>query len=162
MTTNTKTDVIFENIIDEEDTLDIDDDIDDEGEVEVEEDDEDLFEDDSDSDDSCDEILEDLDELLDEFVEEKEDYEEEEEKIVVKRTSFNILTKYEKNLILGFRTQQIINGSVILIDVNKLTDKSAYAIAQQELVEKRIPFKIKRPFPDGRVEIWDLEELLVF
>ena len=138
--------------IDEEDEEEIDDEYDDGEEILLEE-----IDDDEDEEEEPDIILDDLDELINEL----DDEEPEEEKIVEKRTSFPILTKYEKNFIIGFRTQQIINGSVILIDINKLKDKSAYTIAQQELKEKKIPFKIKRAFPDGRVEIWDLEDLMI-
>ena len=161
MTTLPKEDTIFGEEIEEEEILEIDEeDIDEEiDEEDIDDDEENLLEDDlvdEEEEEEEDIILDDLDELINEI-----DDEEIVEKIVEKRTSFNILTKYEKNFIIGFRTQQIINGSVILIDINKLKDKSAYAIAQQELVEKKIPFKIKRNFPDGRVEIWDLEDLMI-
>ena len=159
-----KEDNIFgEEIEEDEEILEIDEeDIEDEidEEEDIDDDEEDLLEDleeDDDEEEVDDIILGDLDELVNEY----DDEEEKEEIIVEKRTSFNILTKYEKNFIIGYRTQQIINGSVILIDVNKLKEKSAYTIAKQELLEKKIPFKIKRNFPDGRVEIWDIEELMI-
>ena len=41
-------------------------------------------------------------------------------KNIEKRVSFNYLTKYEKILLLGFRTQQIINGSPVCINLNNL------------------------------------------
>ena len=122
-------------------------------------------EDDEEDDEEIDEILEDLDDLLNEEndIVEENDTIEENINIVEKkdRTTFPILTKYEKNFLLGFRTQQIINGSVILIDINKLKEKTAYSIAQQELKEKKIPFKIKRVLPNGKIELWDIEELII-
>lgn len=78
-----------------------------------------------------------------------------------KKYTFNILTKYEKNFIIGFRTQQIINGSPILIDINNLKEKTAYNIAKEELKLKLIPFKIKRTLPNNKVEIWDLEDMII-
>jgi len=163
MTLQTKEDTIFgEEIDEEEEILEIDEeDIDEEIDEEDIDDDEEILLDDEEEEEEeeADIILDDLDELINELDDEEE--EEKEEKIVEKRTSFPILTKYEKNFIIGFRTQQIINGSVILIDINKLKVKSAYTIAQQELAEKKIPFKVKRHFPDGKVEIWDLEDLMI-
>ena len=169
---------IYENEIEEEDIEEIEE-IDEEDDVEediteedIDDGDDDLlkdldelvgdledYEEDIDDIEEQDELLDDLDDLINDY-----DYEEEEpkeEQIVVKRTTFNILTKYEKNFILGFRTQQIINGSVILIDINTLKDKSAYSIAQEELRLKCMPFKIKRTLPNGKVEIWDISELII-
>lgn len=77
------------------------------------------------------------------------------------RVTFPILTKYEKNFILGFRTKQIANGSVILIDINKLKEKTPYNIAIEELNQGLIPFKIKRHLPNGTYEVWDIEELII-
>lgn len=160
---------IFENNIDEEDILDIDDDDEDElpeediddGEETLDNFEEDINEDEDEDEEEEDKdvILDDLDDLINNI--EEEENEETEEKISDKRTTFSILTKYEKNFILGFRTQQIINGSVILIDINKLKEKSAYNIALEELKQKKIPFKIKRTLPNGKIEIWDLEELII-
>jgi DNA-directed RNA polymerase subunit K/omega len=147
----------IEEIIDDEIIIDDDEEIDeeeiDDDEIILENNDEIILSD-TDEDNI---ILNDLEEYINEIEDEEKT---EEEKIKEKRTSFNILTKYEKNFILGFRTQQIINGSVILIDVNKLKKKDAYEIAKEELRQHRIPFKIKRHFPNGKVEIWDIDELI--
>ena len=89
---------------------------------------------------------------------------DEEEKMVEetkKRVTFPILTKYEKNFILGFRTEQITNGSIILIDINKLKEKTPYNIAVEELNQGVIPFKIKRHLPNGTYEVWDITELII-
>ena len=74
------------------------------------------------------------------------------------KISFNCMTKFEKVLLLGFRTQQIINGSPILIDNSKLRLKTPYDIAVEELRQHVIPFKIRRKLPDGTHEIWSIEE----
>jgi len=163
-------DTIYENEIEEEVEEILEDDEEDSDIEEEDIDDGDILEDligdleDYDSDieednEEQDELLDDLDEYLNEFDEEEPLIKEEE--IAVKRTTFNILTKYEKNFILGFRTQQIINGSVILIDINILKEKTAYNIAKEELKQKRIPFKIKRTLPNGKVEIWAISELII-
>lgn len=156
----TSKNLIFENDIEEEDIEEEEEEI---IEEEIIDGEECLLPNDSDneSEDYDDEdILEDLDTLINEL--EDDDLNNKiVEKIVEKRTSFNILTKYEKNFILGFRTQQIINGSVVLIDVNLLKEKTAYNIAFEELMQKKIPFKIKRNYPDGKIEIWDIEDLII-
>jgi len=160
-TTTDKEDTIFGEEIDEDDEiLEIDEeDIEEEDDIDdddIDDDEDDLLNDIEENEEEDDIILDDLDELINDIEDDKIV-----EKIVEKRTSFNILTKYEKNFIIGFRTQQIINGSVVLIDISKLKDKSPYSIAQQELAEKKVPFKVKRHFPDGRIEIWDLEDLMI-
>lgn len=83
------------------------------------------------------------------------------ESIKETNVTFNILTKYEKNLLLGLRTQQIINGSVPLIDIKLLKNPTPKMIAMEELVQKRMPFKVKRVLPNGEIELWSLEDLII-
>ena len=94
-------------------------------------------------------------------IETSEDEEETKSEETKTRVTFPILTKYEKNFILGFRTKQIANGSVILIDINKLKEKTPYNIAVEELNKGLIPFKVKRHLPNGTYEVWDIEELII-
>tara|TARA_B100000424_G_scaffold224511_1_gene184414 strand:- start:1074 stop:1862 length:789 start_codon:yes stop_codon:yes gene_type:complete len=71
-----------------------------------------------------------------------------------------ILTKYEKTRILGLRAKQLNNGSKPFVSVsNKIMD--GYLIALKELEEKKIPFIIKRPLPNGCFEFWQLKDLEV-
>ena len=69
-----------------------------------------------------------------------------------------ILNKYEKAKILGTRANQINNGSkpFITLDSNVI---DAYVIAQMELHEKKIPFIIRRPIPNGGSEYWHIQDL---
>ena len=85
-------------------------------------------------------------------------------KITNKKKTFNIMTIFEKNYILGIRTQQIINGSVVLVDIKKMDKKTLtpYNIALEELKQKKIPFKIKRKMPDGSIEHWDIKDFRIF
>ena len=73
------------------------------------------------------------------------------------RVSLNRLTKYELVRILGERTNQLTMGAKPLVkNINGLSyDK----IAESELLLNMIPFKIKRPLPNGMFEIWALDEL---
>ena len=73
------------------------------------------------------------------------------------RVSLNRLTKYELVRILGERINQLTMGAKPLVkNINGLSyDK----IAEAELLLNMIPFKIKRPLPNGMFEIWALDEL---
>jgi len=59
--------------------------------------------------------------------------------------------------ILGERTKQLTMGAKPLI---KNYESLGYdKIAEEELKLNMIPYKIKRPLPNGRYEIWTLDEL---
>ena len=68
------------------------------------------------------------------------------------------LTKYETARILGQRAKQLNSGAKTFIKVppNVL---DGYEIAKLELEEKKIPFIIKRPIPDGTCEYWNVSDL---
>jgi DNA-directed RNA polymerase I, II, and III subunit RPABC2 len=68
------------------------------------------------------------------------------------------LTKYEKARVLGQRAKQIETGAKPLVKVPENIIDS-YVIAELELREKKIPFIIKRPIPDGAFEYWNLKDL---
>jgi len=68
------------------------------------------------------------------------------------------LTKYEKARVLGLRAKQINSGASVFVKVpEKVID--GYLIAELELLEKRIPFIIRRPMPNGGSEYWSIKEL---
>jgi DNA-directed RNA polymerase I, II, and III subunit RPABC2 len=68
------------------------------------------------------------------------------------------LTKYEKARVLGQRAKQIETGSKPFV---KITENivDSYIIAELELREKKIPFIIRRPLPNGTCEYWYLRDL---
>lgn len=68
------------------------------------------------------------------------------------------LTKYEKARILGQRAKQIEAGSRPFVRVPENVVDS-YIIAELELQQKRIPFIIRRPLPNGGCEYWNLKDL---
>ncbi len=68
------------------------------------------------------------------------------------------LTKYERARILGQRAKQINSGAFPFIKVpENIID--GYIIAEMELKEKRIPFIIRRPLPNGGSEYWSIKDL---
>jgi DNA-directed RNA polymerase subunit K/omega len=73
------------------------------------------------------------------------------------RISCNRLTKYEMVRILGERTKQLTMGAKPLI--KNFESLSYDKISEEELKLNMIPFKIKRPLPNGKFEIWTLDEL---
>ena len=68
------------------------------------------------------------------------------------------LTKYEKARVLGTRIKQLNNNADAFIEVSPdIID--ARIIAEKELEDKKIPFIIRRPLPNGANEYWRLEDL---
>ena len=74
-----------------------------------------------------------------------------------KKRSTKYMTKYERARILGTRAQQISMNCPIMVDNEGETDP--LMIARKELVEKKLPFIIRRKFPDGSFEDWSIDEL---
>jgi DNA-directed RNA polymerase subunit K/omega len=73
------------------------------------------------------------------------------------RMSSNRLTKYEMVRILGERTKQLTMGAKPLI--KNYEGLNYDKIAEEELKLNMIPYKIKRTLPNGKYEIWTLDEL---
>jgi DNA-directed RNA polymerase subunit K/omega len=70
------------------------------------------------------------------------------------------LTKYERARVLGQRAKQIETGSKPLVKVpENIID--GYLIAEIELEQKKIPFIIRRPIPNGGSEYWRLSDLQI-
>jgi len=68
------------------------------------------------------------------------------------------ITRYEKARILGERAKQINSGAKPLVELEpNIID--GYIIALKEFEEKKIPFIVKRPLPNGGVEYWKVEDL---
>lgn len=68
------------------------------------------------------------------------------------------LTKYERARVLGQRAKQINSGASVFVKVpENVID--GYLIAELELIEKRIPFIIRRPLPNGGSEYWSIKDL---
>ena len=68
------------------------------------------------------------------------------------------LTKYERARILGQRAKQIESGSEPFINIPESVI-DGHIIAELELQQKRIPFIIRRPIPDGSFEYWHVRDL---
>ena len=72
--------------------------------------------------------------------------------------SLPFITRYEKAKIIGERSKQLGAGSTPFVQVeDSVIDE--YLIALKEFNEKKIPFIIKRPMPNGGCEYWRFEDL---
>lgn len=68
------------------------------------------------------------------------------------------LTKYERTRVIGQRAKQINSGAKAFIKVpENVID--GYLVAELELIQKRIPFIVRRPTPGGGCEYWNLKDL---
>ena len=68
------------------------------------------------------------------------------------------LTKFEKAKIIGLRAKQINNGADPFIDIpNNMIE--GLTIAEKELEDKKVPFIIRRPLPNGSSEYWKVKDL---
>ena len=68
------------------------------------------------------------------------------------------ITKYEKARVIGERAKQINAGSKSFVPVDENVI-DGYLIALKEFEEKKLPFIIKRPLPNGGCEYWKLHDL---
>ncbi len=70
------------------------------------------------------------------------------------------LTIYEQTKILGARANQIAEGAKLFISrPDHVTEP--LEIAKLELEQRKLPFIIKRPMPDGTFEYWRLSDLMI-
>lgn len=68
------------------------------------------------------------------------------------------ITKYEKARIIGERAKQVNAGSKPFISVDENVI-DGYLIALKEFEERKLPFIVKRPLPNGGCEYWKLQDL---
>lgn len=73
--------------------------------------------------------------------------------------TYPILSKYEKTKIIGLRVAQLNKGAepYVTLKTKLIMDNSL--IAEKELHEKRLPFIIMRPLPNGKSEYWNVNDL---
>ena len=72
--------------------------------------------------------------------------------------TYPILSKYEKTRVIGLRVSQLNKGAQPFVTLNKVILDNVL-IAEKELREKKIPFIIMRPIPNGISEYWNINDL---
>lgn len=72
-----------------------------------------------------------------------------------------IMTKYEKTRILGQRCRQLENGAIPFVSLKQYEDEllDDLFIAKLELEQRKLPFIIRRPLPNGSSEYWKVSDL---
>jgi DNA-directed RNA polymerases I, II, and III subunit RPABC2 len=73
----------------------------------------------------------------------------------------NIMTKYEKVKIIGTRAEQLQRGAPPNIPINPDTPFDARLIAHEELRQKKVPFLVRRNLPNGAIEYWRIEDMII-
>jgi DNA-directed RNA polymerase I, II, and III subunit RPABC2 len=71
------------------------------------------------------------------------------------------LTIFEKTKILGFRANQLAQGSKTFLTQIPPHVTDVLEIAAIELEQKRLPYILKRPMPDGSFEYVKLSDLMI-
>lgn len=73
-------------------------------------------------------------------------------------TTLPFLTKYEFSRVVGMRAEQLENGAAAFIPLEE-TVHDPYVIAKEEIRQKKVPFIVMRPLPNGNIEYWKLCDL---
>lgn len=73
-------------------------------------------------------------------------------------TTLPFLSKYEFAKVIGMRAAQIENGAALFVSLEDSVH-DPFVIAKEELKQKKIPFILKRPIPNGNIEYWKLSDL---
>lgn len=73
------------------------------------------------------------------------------------------MTKYEFDQVIGLRTMHLAIGAQPFVNMpDDFTIKSNMELRQialQELKEKKLPYIVKRPMPNGEAEYWPVDKL---
>jgi DNA-directed RNA polymerase I, II, and III subunit RPABC2 len=80
----------------------------------------------------------------------------------LKNRSKNIMTKYEKTVVIGIRLEQLAFGGHSTLNEEELQDfTNIKDIVMEELHQKKIPFIIRRTLPNQSYEYWRIEDMIV-
>ena len=71
------------------------------------------------------------------------------------------VSRYETARILGERAKQLNSGAISFIEIKDEELIDGYLIALEEFKQKKIPFIIQRPLPNGGCEYWRVKDLEV-
>lgn len=77
-----------------------------------------------------------------------------------KNLSSPLLTKYERTAVIGQRIEQLARGAHPFVE--RSPDESPEDVAERELLERKLPFIVKRTLPNGTHEYWRIEDMIVF
>ncbi len=63
---------------------------------------------------------------------------------------------------MGLRIEQLARGAQAFVAIDDGEDNSPEHVAERELLERKLPYIIKRPMPNGTFEYWRIEDMIVF
>lgn len=73
------------------------------------------------------------------------------------------MTKFEFDQVIGLRTMHLSKGALPLVTMPEgfhiQSNMQLREIAIEELKQKRLPYMVKRPLPNGKVEYWPVSKL---
>ena len=72
-----------------------------------------------------------------------------------------ILSKYEKTKIIGMRMEQLVRNATPYVTI-KDGAFDPTEVATRELMERKLPFMIQRTLPNGKTEVYKLEDVMIF
>jgi DNA-directed RNA polymerase I, II, and III subunit RPABC2 len=78
------------------------------------------------------------------------------------RKTMPYFSKYEYTALIGVRAQQLADGGIPLVNIqefNKDDPRLLWKIAERELLERKLPFIVRRRLPGGESEYWGIHEL---
>lgn len=78
------------------------------------------------------------------------------------RVSQPYFTKYEYTTLLACRAQQLSDGALPLIplaDFNTSDPRFVWKVAEREILDRKLPYIVRRVLPDGNTEYWSVAEL---
>jgi DNA-directed RNA polymerase I, II, and III subunit RPABC2 len=78
------------------------------------------------------------------------------------RTTLPYFTKYEYTALLSVRKQQLFDGALPLVPIQEFNrdDPELYSkIAEREILERKVPYILRRELPGGISEYWSITEL---
>lgn len=73
-----------------------------------------------------------------------------------------VLSKYERSIIMGLRIEQLARGAQSFVALADGEDTSPQYVAERELLERKLPYIVKRPMPNGAFEYWRIEDMIVY
>lgn len=81
---------------------------------------------------------------------------------IVDKKSPKLMTKFEVARLVGLRALQIANGSPLMIKLDTVNSEWNYLdIAMEELRQRKFPLTLKRMYPNGNYELWNVEEMII-
>jgi DNA-directed RNA polymerase I, II, and III subunit RPABC2 len=74
-------------------------------------------------------------------------------------TTSPLMTKFEKARVLSVRGNQISAGAPVMVDPRAETN--CLKVSELELAARKIPAVIRRTLPNGEIDDWPMDEMII-